>query len=78
MEFILQSKDGAFPCEITMDEDNGRYMIRKADTSGEVFNTPSELVEWVQQNWVSYDFVDQEQYKDMLKAFHSYLSESSY
>ncbi|WP_311264933.1 hypothetical protein [Priestia aryabhattai] len=45
MEFSLQSYESAIPCEVVADEENGRYMLRKADTSGEVFNTPSELIQ---------------------------------
>ena len=43
MEYNLYSKDSAYPCEVTIDEENGRYMIRKADTSGEIFNSAAEL-----------------------------------
>ncbi|MFC0273040.1 hypothetical protein ACFFIX_16565 [Metabacillus herbersteinensis] len=44
MEFSIKSKDNVYPCEVTIDEDNGRYMIRNTDSSGEIFNTPEELV----------------------------------
>ena len=35
MEFSLSSYDGALPVEVTIDDDNGRYTIRKSDRSGE-------------------------------------------
>ncbi|HZG59194.1 MAG TPA: hypothetical protein VEY68_01535 [Anoxybacillus sp.] len=73
MEFSLQAKDSAFPCEVTIDEDNGRYMIRKADSSGEVFNTPEELVQWIIDNWSSDDFHDQEQFNWMMKEIQIYI-----
>ncbi len=73
MEFSLKAKDCAFPCEVTIDEDNGRYMIRKADTSGEVFNTPEELVQWIIDNWSSDDFQDPEQFDWMLKEIQVYI-----
>ncbi|WP_110112258.1 hypothetical protein [Bacillus sp. CGMCC 1.16541] len=66
MEFSLQSLDGAFPCEITVDEDNGRFMLRKADTSGEVFNTMEELIQWMEQNWHAEQFTDPQQYNEMM------------
>ncbi|QPA32305.1 hypothetical protein [Thermaerobacillus caldiproteolyticus] len=74
MEFSLKAKDSAFPCEVTIDEDNGRYMIRKADTSGEVFNTPEELVQWIIDNWNNDDFQDQEQFDWMMKEIQVYIS----
>ena len=43
MEFSLSSFDGALPVEVTIDEDNGRYMIRKSDRSGEYFNSPNRI-----------------------------------
>lgn len=72
MEFSLKTKDNAFPCEVTIDEDNGRYMIRKADSSGEVFNSAQELVNWVITNWDETHFTDQEQFRGMLKNIQHY------
>ncbi|WP_019241608.1 MULTISPECIES: hypothetical protein [Bacillus] len=66
MEFLLQVKDNAFPCEVTIDEDNGRYMIRKSDSSGEVFNSPKELFAWILANWGAEDFIDKKQFETML------------
>ncbi|MFZ3589120.1 hypothetical protein ACOI1C_07480 [Bacillus sp. DJP31] len=67
MEFSLRCKGNVYPCEVTIDEDNGRYMIRKTDSSGEVFNTPEELALWLSQNWESSDFHDAEEFDNMMK-----------
>ncbi len=67
MEFILRCKGNVYPCEVTIDEDNGRYMIRKTDSSGEVFNTPEELALWLSLNWVSSDFYDAQEFDNMMK-----------
>ncbi len=74
MEFLLKTKDNAFPCEVTIDEDNGRYMIRKSDSSGEFFNSPKELVGWIMENWDSEDFIDKEQFEGMLKEIRVFLT----
>lgn len=37
MNVEIMSKNGALPCEVTMDDDNGIFTIRHDDTSGEVF-----------------------------------------
>ncbi len=73
MEFSLKCKESMFPCEVTIDEDNGRYMLRKADSSGEFFNTPQELADWVFKNWRSDDFDEQESYQNMLRTLEKYL-----
>ncbi|YCA44807.1 hypothetical protein M1E11_06395 [Bacillus sp. JZ8] len=44
MEFTLKSKESAIPCLVTLDDENDHYMVRKEDTSGEVFNSPSQLI----------------------------------
>ncbi|MFS0861877.1 hypothetical protein [Fredinandcohnia sp. 179-A 10B2 NHS] len=73
MEYSLKSKESAFPCEVTIDDDNGRYMIRKADSSGEIFNTPLELIRWVLENWTPDDFYDQEQFNQMVEEFQMHF-----
>ncbi|MGG3466985.1 hypothetical protein ABES02_05505 [Neobacillus pocheonensis] len=73
MEFYLKSKDNAYPCEVTIDEDNGRYMIRKSDSSGEFFNSPEELVVWIRDNWKSEDFLDREEFESMLNEIKIYF-----
>ncbi|MCA1029794.1 hypothetical protein LCL95_01955 [Bacillus timonensis] len=73
MEFSLRSKESAYPCEVTIDEDNGRYMIRKADSSGEVFNTPEELVTWILSNWDSEEFSDQDEFEMMIQEIQVYF-----
>ncbi len=67
MEFSLRCKGNVYPCEVTIDEDNGRYMIRKTDSSGEFFNTPEELALWLSQNWEASDFHDAEEFNNMMK-----------
>lgn len=73
MEFSLRTKDNVYPCEVTIDEDNGRYMIRKSDSSGEVFNTPEELVLWINENWESSDFQDEVEFQTMMNEIKVYL-----
>ncbi|RSD28967.1 hypothetical protein [Mesobacillus subterraneus] len=67
MEYLLKCRGSAFPCEVTIDEDNGRYMIKKADSSGEVFNSSTEVVHWILENWGIDDFYDQAQFEEMLR-----------
>ncbi|WP_147533698.1 hypothetical protein [Bacillus marasmi] len=77
MEFSLCSLDSALPVEITIDEDNGRFMIRKSDTSGEVFNSPRELIEWVKKNLREDEFCDSREFKGMMRKLDSYDTSSS-
>lgn len=76
MEFSLCSLDGALPVEVTIDEDNGRYMIRKSDTSGEVFNSPEELIEWVKLNFNKDEFCDHREFYGMMKVLEKYEANS--
>lgn len=73
MEFLLKTRDNVYPCEVTIDDDNGRYMIRKSDSSGEVFNSPIELAVWINENWHSDDFIDREQFEVLKKEIQHYL-----
>jgi hypothetical protein len=73
MEFYLKSKDNAYPCEVTIDEDNGRYTIRKSDSSGEYFNSAKELVAWIIENWQSEDFLDRDEFESMLNKIKVYF-----
>jgi hypothetical protein len=73
MEFYLRSKDNVYPCEVTIDEDNGRYTIRKSDSSGEYFNSAKELVAWIMENWQSDDFLDREEFESMLSQIKVYF-----
>ncbi|RSD26282.1 hypothetical protein [Mesobacillus subterraneus] len=68
MEFSLNSFDGALPVEVTVDEDNGRYMIRKSDTSGEYFNTPVEMIKWMRANFKADDFCIPSQFNEMMES----------
>jgi len=72
MEFSLLALDCALPCEVTIDDDNGRYMIRKSDTSGEVFNSAEELIQWVKENWKADEFLDPNEYMNLLLQFNHY------
>jgi hypothetical protein len=72
MEFSLCSFDGALPVEVTIDEDNGRYMIRKSDTSGEFFNSPFELIAWVKAHFNEEDFCDPSEFKSMILQLLEY------
>jgi hypothetical protein len=74
MEFSLCSFDGALPVEVTIDEDNGRYMIRKSDTSGEFFNSPFELIAWVKAHFHEDDFCDPQEFKSMISQLLEYES----
>jgi len=67
MEYFLKCRDNVFPCEVTIDDDNGRYMIKKADSSGEVFNSSAELIDWIFSNWQSDDFYDPHQFEGMMR-----------
>ncbi|WP_251552356.1 hypothetical protein [Neobacillus muris] len=67
MEFSLFSFDGALPVEVTIDEDNGRYTIRKSDTSGEYFNTPKELIAWIKAHFREEEFCHPDEFRGMLK-----------
>jgi hypothetical protein len=73
LEFYLRSKDNAYPCVVTIDEDNGRYTIRKSDSSGEYFNSPKELVTWIMENWQSEDFLDRNEFESMLSEIKVYF-----
>jgi hypothetical protein len=75
MEFSLNSVHSYSPVEVTVDDDNGRYMIRNADTSGEVFNTSNELISWIKQNWQSNEFCTPQEFETMLKELDDYLQE---
>ncbi|TYR81161.1 hypothetical protein FZC66_04665 [Priestia megaterium] len=71
MEFTLQSYDGAIPCEVTVDDENGRYMLRQADTSGKVFNTAAELTQWIKQNWHANQFINPSEFINMVKQLEN-------
>jgi hypothetical protein len=72
MEFSLCSLDGALPVEVTLDEDNGRFMIRKSDTSGEYFNSPGELIDWLKVNLSEEDFCDRDEFQGMMEILKKY------
>lgn len=78
MEFSLSSFDGALPVEVTLDDDNGRYMVRKSDTSGEYFNSPKELIHWIKENFNQNEFCYPEEFKDMLGKLAEYEINGSF
>ncbi|MDP4083541.1 MAG: hypothetical protein Q8934_02890 [Bacillota bacterium] len=78
MEFSLCSLDGALPVEVTVDDDNGRYMIRKSDTSGEYFNTPNELIQWVRTHLNEEEFCQPQEFRVMLDRLNEYQTTGYY
>jgi hypothetical protein len=72
MEFSLNSFYGALPVEVTLDEDNGRYMIRKSDTSGEFFNSPMEMVKWIRDNLKPEDFCIPSEFTRMMNSLSQF------
>ncbi|WP_017753467.1 hypothetical protein [Calidifontibacillus oryziterrae] len=74
MEYNLSCKGSALPCEVTLDEDNGRYMLRNADSTGQYFNTPQQLVEWIQANWRSSDFINPDEFTKMMQEMKNHLN----
>ena len=78
VEYHLNCKESAFGCEVTIDEENGRFTIRKADSSGEYFNSPEELIHWILQNWESSDFNDENEFKEMLTEILLYFPINSH
>jgi bifunctional DNA-binding transcriptional regulator/antitoxin component of YhaV-PrlF toxin-antitoxin module len=72
MEYSLDTIHSRSPVEVTVDDDNGRYMIRKADTSGEVFNSSTELTSWIKENWVANDFCQPHEFDSMLQELDVY------
>jgi hypothetical protein len=77
MEFSLKCKQNVFPCEVTIDDDNGRYTVRKADSTGEFFNTSKELAMWVFANWKQDDFDESDSFKKMIKTLERYTKMKS-
>lgn len=72
MEFEIITKDSETPCLVVADEDNGRFMVRKADTSGKVFNSQEELVNWIEANWSQEMVVNTYAYVKMLEMLRVY------
>ncbi|OIJ13442.1 hypothetical protein BKP37_10750 [Anaerobacillus alkalilacustris] len=75
MEFIIKAKESAIPCAVTIDEDNGRYMIRNVDTSGQVFQNKDELLKWIEEEWNSSTFEDEKAYDELLDMIKNNFDE---
>jgi hypothetical protein len=73
MEYSLKSRHNFYPCEVTIDHDNGRYTVRKNDSTGEYFNTPAELALWIKGNWDGSDFDDRHTFNVMMNDLEAYL-----
>ncbi|WP_096154370.1 hypothetical protein [Bacillus sp. FJAT-45066] len=67
MEFQFRCKGNAIGCEITLDHENNKFMVRKEDTSGEVFNNADEMKDWVAENWTKSFFEDENDYEKLMK-----------
>jgi hypothetical protein len=78
LEFTLSSFDGALPVEVTVDDDNGRYTIRKSDRSGEYFNSPNELIQWVKTNFREEEFCHPHEFRGMLDKLADYEVNGAY
>ncbi|WP_153122406.1 hypothetical protein [Peribacillus tepidiphilus] len=74
MEFSLCSLDCALPVEVTIDDDNGRYMIRKSDSSGVFFNTPADLITWIRNNFRQEEFCTPEEFRHLMEKLKEYES----
>ncbi|MBP3952955.1 hypothetical protein [Bacillus suaedae] len=74
MEFKIMDKDGAYPCVVTVDPENGRYMIRNADTSGESFSDGASLLAWVKENWQSSQFEFSDDYTKLLQNIEAEIN----
>lgn len=74
MEKTIWTTESNVPSLIIVDEVNGRYAIRKADTSGQVFTSGSELIQWIEQNWNPSHFTDCTQYDQLLKDIQDELT----
>ncbi|WP_226666741.1 hypothetical protein [Metabacillus litoralis] len=77
MEFDLKNKDGAIPCWVVADNDNGRYMIREEDTSGEVFNDPTSMLLWIENNWDISNFENKTLFLQMVKSLQQVVEEKN-
>ncbi|RXJ04072.1 hypothetical protein DS745_01405 [Anaerobacillus alkaliphilus] len=75
MEFIIKAKDGAIPCLVTIDEDNGKYMLRNSDTSGEVFQNKEQLIQWIESEWYPEFFEDEDAYSQLLTMIRGNFDE---
>ncbi|WP_078432874.1 hypothetical protein [Metabacillus halosaccharovorans] len=75
MEYEIKNIESAIPCLVVADPDNGRFMIREADTSGEVFNSPREMLFWIYENWTEQDFEDKALFNEILLSLQQIVQD---
>ncbi|SDM55572.1 hypothetical protein SAMN04488137_0733 [Fictibacillus solisalsi] len=75
MEYSLYKKDGAFPCDVTIDVDNNIYTVRDSDTTGQIFQSAPEVASWIKQNWAPDQFEKPDDYYDLVNTLESSLQE---
>ncbi|WLR51802.1 hypothetical protein LC040_02535 [Bacillus tianshenii] len=75
MEYSLNCKNSALPCQVIADEDNGRFMLRNADTSGEYFNSAEEMMLWIKNNWRDEDFNDPQELEKVINELKQYSTQ---
>ncbi|MFK3938854.1 hypothetical protein ACI2JA_15240 [Alkalihalobacillus sp. NPDC078783] len=74
MEKTIWTTESNVPSLIIVDVVNGRYAIRMADTSGQVFTNGQELKQWIEQNWHPALFSDSSQYDQLLNEIEDELT----
>ncbi|WYP24818.1 hypothetical protein NSQ54_10755 [Alkalihalobacillus sp. FSL W8-0930] len=74
MEKTIWTTESNVPSLVIVDNVNGRYAIRKADTSGQVFTNGTELKQWIEQNWNPSLFTNNAQYDQLLKEIQDELT----
>lgn len=71
MERELMSHLSWIPCEIVSDEDNNRFWVRNADTTGQFFSSTEELVTYIEKAWNKELFQDPDAYDLLLTDLRS-------
>ncbi|WP_044642036.1 hypothetical protein [Risungbinella massiliensis] len=74
MERELMSHLSWIPCEVVSDEDNNRYWVRNADTTGQFFSSTEELVSYIEKAWTKEHFQDPDAYELLLSDLRSSIS----
>lgn len=76
MEKTIWTTESNLPSLVIADSVNGRYAIREADTSGQVFSNGSELNQWIKQHWDPSSFLNPSEYEQLLKEIQQELTSS--